>query len=166
MVEMKVEALRMSLMTPGQQVVILKDVATERYLPIFIGKPEGDAILLVLREDEPPRPFTHDLFLILLDSLQGKLNHALINDLRNSHYHAQLALEVRGNEVFVDARPSDAIAIALRARCPIYVDNDVMEAVAVRPPADDMVDGNLGAFEDFLDSLDLDDWDKDKGPDR
>lgn len=167
MIEVKVDAVRMSLMSPGQQVVILKATEAERYLPIFVGKPEGDAIILHLREEEATRPLTHDLALQVLENLQGSLSHVLISELRNNHFHAQVVLNVRPDnaensesaEITVDARPSDAIALAIRARCSIFVDEDVMEVAAVHPLQDGAA-GNLGAFEDFLDSLDFDDLDK------
>jgi len=167
MIEVKVDAVRMSLMSPGQQVVILKAADSERYLPIFVGKPEGDAIILHLREEEATRPLTHDLALQVLENLQGSLSHVLISELRNNHFHAQVVMQVKrddastdeGTEVTMDARPSDAIALAIRARCAIFVDEDVMEVAAVHPLQDEAA-SNLGAFEDFLDSLDFDDLDK------
>ena len=171
MIEVKVDAVRMSLMSPGQLVVILKATDSERYLPIFVGKPEGDAIILHLREEEAPRPLTHDLTLQILEQLQASVSYVLINDVRNNHFHAQVVMQAgkgnaadeagndNGSELAVDARPSDAIALAIRARCAIYVDEDVMELTAVHPLQDETA-SNLGAFEDFLDSLDFDDLDK------
>ena len=164
MVEVKVEAIRMSLMSPGHQVVILKDVDADRFLPIFIGKPEGDAIILALREEDMSRPLTHDLALHVLDALKGRVGHVLINDLANNHFHSLMVLQVDDGEITreitVDARPSDAIAIAVRAGCPIFVDQDVMDAASVVPQAGETYSGDMSAFEDFLDSLNLDDIDK------
>jgi uncharacterized protein len=168
MVEVKVEAIRMSLMSPGHQVVILKDVDADRFLPIFIGKPEGDAIILALREEDMSRPLTHDLVLHVLDALKGRVGHVLINDLANNHFHSLVVLQVDGEttrgemtrEITVDARPSDAIAIAVRAGCPIFVDQDVMDAASVVPQVGESFSGDMSAFEDFLDSLNLDDLDK------
>ena len=162
------DAVRMSLMSQGQLVVILKAADAERYLPIFVGKPEGDAIILHLREEEATRPLTHDLVLQVIENLEGSLSHVLISELRNNHFHAQIVLQVKregddassdGTEIIVDARPSDAIALAIRAHCAIFVDEDVMEVAAVHPLQDEAA-SNLGAFEDFLDSLDFDDLDK------
>ena len=160
MVEVKVEAIRMSLMSPGHQVVILKDVDAERFLPIFIGKPEGDAIILALREEDMSRPLTHDLALHVLDALKGRVGHVLINDLANNHFHSLVVLQVDDGEITVDARPSDAIAIAVRAGCPIFVDQDVMDSASVVPQVGESFSGDMSAFEDFLDSLNLDDLDK------
>jgi uncharacterized protein len=160
MVEVKVEAIRMSLMSPGHQVVILKDVDAERFLPIFIGKPEGDAIILALREEDMSRPLTHDLALHVLDALKGRVGHVLINDLANNHFHSLVVLQVDDGEITVDARPSDAIAIAVRAGCPIFVDQDVMDTASVVPQVGESFSGDMSAFEDFLDSLNLDDLDK------
>jgi bifunctional DNase/RNase len=159
-VEVKVEAIRMSLMSPGHQVVILKDVDAERFLPIFIGKPEGDAIILALREEDLSRPLTHDLALLILDSLKARVGHVLINDLRNNHFQALVVLNTGDKEITVDARPSDAIAIAVRAGCPIFVDQDVMDAAGVVPQLGENASGDMSAFEDFLDTLNLDDLDK------
>ena len=164
MVEVKVEAIRLSLMSPGHQVVILKDVDAERFLPIFIGKPEGDAIILALREEDMSRPLTHDLALHVLDALKGRVGHILINDLTNNHFQALVVLQVDDGEstreITVDSRPSDAIAIAVRAGCPIFVDEDVMDAASVVPQVGETFSGDMSAFDDFLDSLNLDDLDK------
>ena len=160
MVEVKVEAIRLSLMSPGHQVIILKDVDAERFLPIFIGKPEGDAIILALREEDMSRPLTHDLALHVLDALKGRVGHILINDLSNNHFQALVVLQVDDKELTVDSRPSDAIAIAVRAGCPIFVDEDVMDAASVVPQVGETFSGDMSAFDDFLDSLNLDDLDK------
>ena len=135
--------------------------------PRAAARARRDAIILQLREEEATRPLTHDLALQVLETLQGSLSHVLISELRNNHFHAQVVLNVKrddaanneGAEITVDARPSDAIALAIRAHCSIFVDEDVMEVAAVHPLQDGEA-GNLGAFEDFLDSLDFDDLDK------
>ena len=160
MIEVKVDAIRMSLMSPGHQVVILKDIDVERFLPIFIGKPEGDAIILALREEDITRPLTHDLALHLLSALDGRVGHILISELRNNHFHAQVVMQADEKEIIVDSRPSDAIAIAVRAGCPIFVDPDVMAEAGVVPQVGESAFSDSSAFDDFLDSLDLGDLDK------
>jgi hypothetical protein len=160
MVEVRVDAIRMSLMSPGHQVVILKDVDAERYLPIFIGKPEGDAIILALREEDMNRPLTHDLALHILDALKARVGHVLINDLSNNHFQSLVVLQVNDKELTLDARPSDAIALAVRAGCPIFVDQEVMDVAGVVPHVGESFSGDMSAFEDFLDTLNLDDLDK------
>jgi uncharacterized protein len=160
MVEVKIEAVRVSLMTTTQ-VVILKDVNEERFLPIFIAKPEGDAITVHLREDVPGRPMSHDLALQMIQSLEAQLVRVQVVALRNDHYFAEVVLEDKGQEIVLDSRVSDAIALAVRAHCPMFVAEDIMiEAGVVRNDDDDtspnMGGDQFGVFGDFLDSLDLD----------
>lgn len=164
MVEMKIESVRVSLMSPNQ-VVILKELDGERRLPIFIGKTEGDAITLHLNGVAAPRPLTHDLAADVLSNLDGKLSHVLVNDLRNQHFHASIVLQAgEEGEITLDARPSDAIAIAVRVGCPIFVEEHVMVEAGVQPNEGmgTMSSEDLGAFDDFISSLDLSDLDKDK----
>jgi hypothetical protein len=162
MIEMKIESVRVSLMSPNQ-VVILKEVDGERHLPIFIGKTEGDAITFQLNGAPVPRPLTHDLAASILTALEATASHVVISDLRNQHFYAALVLKVDETEVMLDARPSDAIAIAVRVECPIFVEEHVLDEAGVQPAErTDAGNGNLGAFEDFLSSLDLSDLDTDK----
>jgi bifunctional DNase/RNase len=149
-------------MSPNQ-VVILKEVDGERHLPIFVGKAEGDAITFQLNGAVAPRPLTHDLAVTVLTELGARANHVIISDLRNQHFFATLALKIGETEFMVDARPSDAIALAVRVECPIYVEEHVLDEAGVRPAESASAgNGNLGAFEDFLSSLDLSDLDADK----
>jgi bifunctional DNase/RNase len=166
MIEMQLESVRVSLMT-NSQVVILREVEGKRRLPIFVGKPEGDAITLHLNGIVAPRPLTHDLATSILKSLEADVSHVLISDLRKQHFYALLVLHPAGDgeaEITLDARPSDAIALAVRLGCPIFADERVLEEAGVEPielgGAPDKED--LGAFSDFISSLDLSDLDKDK----
>lgn len=171
MIELKIESVRVSLMSPNQ-VVILKESDGERRLPIFIGKAEGDAITFQLNGVAVPRPLTHDLAADILSKLDAKLSHVLISDLRNQHFFATIVLQTQtnegsaetDNEVILDARPSDAIAIAVRMGCPIFIEERVMDEAGIRPAQETGVVGqeDLGAFDDFISSLDLTDLDKDK----
>jgi uncharacterized protein len=160
MVEVKIEAVRVSLMTTTQ-VVILKDVNEDRFLPIFIAKPEGDSITVHLRDDAPGRPMSHDLALQIAQFLDAQLVRIQIVALRDKHYFAEIVIESDGQEIVLDSRASDAIALAVRAQCPMYVSEDIMVEVGVAPNDE----GNestaaggdqFGAFGDFLDSLNLD----------
>lgn len=166
MIEMKIESIRISLMSTNQQVVILKELEGERRLPIFIGKPEGDAISLHLNGVSVPRPLTHDLAANILDKLDARLSHVLINDLRNQHFYASVIMHIGDDEreIILDARPSDAIAIAVRLDCPIFVDEHVLDEAGVEPLEEPETTSkeDLGAFGDFISSLDLSDLDKDK----
>jgi hypothetical protein len=165
MIEVRIDSIRISLMSPNQ-VVILKELDGARSLPIFIGKPEGDAITFKLNQVEVPRPLSHDLAANILEHLGAKTSHILIREIQNHHYHASLFLQHEGNEIEIDCRSSDAIAVAVRAGCPIFVADDVMNEAGIIPDeggSEEMGDvGDMSAFDDFLSSLDLGDLGKDK----
>ncbi len=173
MIECKIESIRVSLVTQ-HRVVILKEVDSERYLPIWIGPYEADAIALELQEVPMQRPFTHDLLRTVIGELGASVTHVLINDLRDDTFFARIILDVQGRHAEVDARPSDSIALAVRAKCPIFVDESVMERAGVvlegeGTPDEEMPDGEslpqserpdedrLSVFRDFINSLDIDD---------
>ncbi len=159
MVEVKIESIRVSLMSQ-YRVVILKDVASNRYLPIWIGPYEADAITIHLQEVQVPRPLTHDLIVKLLEELEARVDHVMVSDLSNETFYARLILKVGDKELSIDSRPSDAVAIAVRVDCPIYVADEVMERAGVVPEEEGALpDEDLGAFKDFIGSLDLDDLD-------
>ncbi|HEY4721771.1 MAG TPA: bifunctional nuclease family protein [Anaerolineae bacterium] len=169
MVEVTVDSIRVSLMST-HRVVILKDVDSERYLPIWIGPCEADAITVELQEVEVARPLTHDILRSVITSLGGKVLRVEIADLRNDIFFANLIIEVKGKTLEIDARSSDALAVAVRARVPIMVHDSVMNKAAITPEAEVEAAGadaaasdeQLGAFTDFVDSLDFEDLDKDK----
>ena len=173
MVEVTVDSIRVSLMST-HRVVILKDIESERYLPIWIGPCEADAITVELQEVEVARPLTHDILKTVIGALGGEMVRVEISDLRNDIFYATLVIETKGKTLEIDARSSDALALAVRARVPIYVDDAVMNKAAIVPEPEVEAEGTenveeappderLSAFEDFVDSLDLDDMDKDKG---
>ncbi len=160
MVEVKIESIRVSLMSQ-YRVVILKDLASNRYLPIWIGPYEADAITIHLQEVQVPRPLTHDLIVKIIEELDAKVDYVYVSDLNNDTFYARVVLKVRDRELSIDSRPSDAVAIAVRVECPIYVNEEVMERAGVTPEEEGTVaDEDLGAFKDFIGSLDLDDLDK------
>jgi uncharacterized protein len=160
MVEVKIESIRVSLMSQ-YRVVILKDAETNRYLPIWIGPYEADAITIHLQDVQVPRPLTHDLIIKVIEELGAKVERVIVSDLHNDTFYARVMLTVNGKEVSIDARPSDAIAVAVRADCSIFVEDDVMERAGVQPEEEATVgDEDLGAFKDFIGSLDLDDLEK------
>jgi bifunctional DNase/RNase len=160
MVEVKIESIRVSLMSQ-YRVVILKDAESNRYLPIWIGPYEADAITIHLQDVQVPRPLTHDLIIKVIDELGAKVERVIVSDLHNDTFYARIILTVSGKEVSIDARPSDAIAVAVRAECSIYVEDDVMDRAGVVPEEEATVgDEDLGAFKDFIGSLDLDDLEK------
>ncbi|MGQ9909769.1 MAG: bifunctional nuclease family protein [Candidatus Flexifilum sp.] len=172
MIEVVIDSIRVSLMSQ-YRIVILKDINSDRYLPIWIGPCEADAITIELQEMPPQRPLTHDLLKSVIQELGGQIIHILISDLRNDVYYARIVVEVNGRQMEIDSRPSDAIALAVRARVPIFVSETVMERAAVHPEEDvnltEMTTGartedeeRLSAFKDFVNTLDLDDLDDDE----
>lgn len=157
MIEVTVDSIRASLMSQ-HRVVILKDVDSERYLPIWIGPFEAEAITLELQEVELARPLTHDLLKAVITKMGAEVSHVLVNELRNDTFYARVVLDNNGHPLEVDSRPSDAIALAVRAKAPIFVAESVMEKAAIMPdegmsPSDE---DKLSAFRDFVDTLDLD----------
>ncbi len=112
-------------------VVFLRSQQDQRTLPVFIGPPEAQAIALVLEGVRPPRPLTHDLFKQVLDHLECRMKRVEICDLADNTFYARLILEANGLESTMDARPSDAIALALRCGAPVLVAPEVMEAAGV-----------------------------------
>jgi bifunctional DNase/RNase len=117
--------------TANRFVVILRDDSHHRWLPIVVGSSEAQAIALQMENIVPPRPLTHDLVKNLLDSVEVRISRVVVSDLRENTYYAMIGLKMNGNHVEVDARPSDAIAIALRAQAPIFVDDEVMKKASV-----------------------------------
>lgn len=171
---MTIESIRVSLMN-YQRVVILKEKVSDRYLPIWIGPAEADAIAVQLQEVSVARPLTHDLLRSVIDTLGAVVNHVLVNDLSNDTFYARIILDVNGGSMEIDSRPSDAIALAVRAHVPIFADEGVLEKAGVMLDKDgESVERGdrqkinpeelerMSAFKDFIESLDLDDFDRRK----
>ncbi len=172
---MTIESIRVSLMN-YQRVVILKEKASDRYLPIWIGPAEADAIAVQLQEVSVARPLTHDLLRSVIETLGANVNHILVNDLANDTFYARVVLDVNGGSMEIDSRPSDAIALAVRAKVPIYAEEGVLDRAGVLldkdgeavssgargAPIDPEELEKMSAFKDFIESLDLDDFDKRK----
>lgn len=158
MVEVKIDSIRVSLVSP-QRLVILKDIDQERFLPIWIGPFEAEAITIKLQDVDVKRPLTHDLLNKLIAELGGVISHVLVCDLREDTYFARIIVGVDGNTLEIDSRPSDAMALAVRAGVPIFVEEEVMEKASITPEEDQSEDESedLSAFRDFVDTLDLDD---------
>jgi len=132
MIEMVVNSVGISKIN-FQPVVILKEEAGELHLPIWIGFAEADAISVVLQGVEVPRPLTTDLLRSVIDGTGANLDYIVINDLQNDVFYASLILNANWTQMEIDARPSDAIAIALRVSAPIYVTRAVLEKAGVPP---------------------------------
>jgi bifunctional DNase/RNase len=175
LVEMTIESIRVSLMN-YQRVVILKEKSSDRYLPIWIGPAEADAIAVQLQDVAVARPLTHDLLRSVIDTLGAHVNHILVNDLSNDTFYARIVLDVNGDALEIDSRPSDAIALAVRVKVPIFADENVLakagvlldkdgesvERVEQAAKVDPAEIERMSAFKDFIESLDLDDFDKRK----
>ncbi|MBI3979110.1 MAG: bifunctional nuclease family protein [Chloroflexi bacterium] len=172
MVEMVVESIRMSLLN-YQRVVILKEKHAERYLPIWIGPAEADAIAIELQNVQVARPLTHDLLRNVIGELGGSVLSIVVNDLANDTFYARIVLDVSGRHVEVDSRPSDAIALAVRVKAPIYAADTVLDKAGIylEPEAAKKGEGGegeekemekLAPFRDFINSLDLSDFDQRK----
>jgi len=126
LVEMKVEGL---LFDPrsNMYILLLKEIDGDGTLPIWIGKPEADSIALALGKVVTPRPLTHDLIKNIVDGLKIKLAKVIVTDIMDNTYYALVCLSDGGKETFIDSRPSDAVAVALRTNAPIFVEEGIME---------------------------------------
>jgi len=165
MIPVKIDSVRVSLVSQ-QRVVILGERDGDRYLPIFIGAFEADAITIRLQGATLWRPMTHDLLLRCIGQLGGEVLSVVITELRSDTFFANIYVRQNGEELAIDSRPSDALALAVRAGVPIYVSEAVMDQAGNRPdpspwiergaPGSDR-DEDIGAFRDFIDSMDLGD---------
>ncbi len=170
--EMSIDSIRVSLQN-YQRVVILKDKDSDRYLPIWIGANEADAIAVKLQEVSVPRPLTHDLLESVIQSLGARVNHILVSDLTDDTFYAKIVLQHNDSQTEIDSRPSDAIALAVRTQAPIFAADSVVDRAGVkmdqstgkaviseedenRAPTEEELK-SLSAFSDFIDSLDLED---------
>jgi len=166
MVEVTIDSVRVSLMSQ-HRIVVLKDMHSPRFLPIWIGPFEADAITIELQGVEVARPLTHDLIKALIEKLGAEVEEVAITDLRNDTFYARITLYIDGRQMEVDSRPSDAIALAVRAHVPVYVSEEVMAQASITPEPD--LEGGGAAqtpdgtpevdtpevFREFLEGLDL-----------
>lgn len=177
--ELTIESIRLSLMN-YQRVVILREKDSDRYLPIWIGPAEADAIAVRLQDVSVARPLTHDLLRNLIEQLGGRVAYIVVNDLSNDTFFARIVLDLNGETLEVDSRPSDAIALAVRVDVPIYAEETVLDRAGVildeegqvredgegaepRKAVDPAELERLGAFKDFIAGLDLSDFDERTG---
>ncbi|HEY8297252.1 MAG TPA: bifunctional nuclease family protein [Candidatus Baltobacteraceae bacterium] len=147
---MKVDKLGIDLLT-HDPVVILKDMDGKRFLPILIGPFEATSIALALEGAPVPRPLTHDLMRSILDTLDAKLEQVVIHDIRESTFFAKLIVRTNGELQEIDARPSDGIALALRASAPIYVSDKIVLEESVPDKKTDEAD--VERFRRFIEEL-------------
>ena len=181
MIEMTIDSIRVSLMN-YQRVVILKEKMADRYLPVWIGPAEADAIAVKLQGVSVPRPLTHDLLHSVIDAFGASVQSVIVCDLKNDTFYAKINLTVDGGQVEVDSRPSDALALAVRVEAPVYVEDSVLDKAGIlldketgKPIAEgrDVTGsgggkiseeemGKLSAFHDFIDTLDWENFEKRK----
>ncbi|MGZ9166827.1 MAG: bifunctional nuclease family protein [Anaerolineales bacterium] len=172
MIEVQIDSVRVHLMTP-QRLVVLKQMGSERYLPIWVGPYEAEAITVALQEVEMIRPLTHDLLKNVFGAFNARIKRIEIVKLQNEIFYGNIVAEVDGREVNVDSRPSDAIALSVRAHVPILVHFSVMDEAGIIPEQDIPEDEEtpqkaepaplseegterLSIFEDFLEKLEFD----------
>jgi len=181
MIEMTIDSIRVSLMN-YQRVVILKEKVSKRYLPIWIGPAEADAIAVKLQGVNVPRPLTHDLLSSVIDSLGASIESIIVSDLKSDTFYAKIILNIDGGQIEIDSRPSDALALAVRAEVPIYAEEAVLDKAGIlldeetgKPVLEETEEAagqdrkvseeemkRMSAFYDFINTLDLDDFDKRK----
>ena len=132
MIEVQIDSVRVHLMTP-QRLVVLKQKNSERYLPIWVGPYEAEAITVALQEVEMSRPLTHDLLNNVFGAFNARVKRIEIVKLQNDIFYGNIIAEVDGKEVHIDSRPSDAIALSVRAHVPILVHPSVMDEAGIMP---------------------------------
>jgi hypothetical protein len=150
---MVVESVRVHMLS-SQHVVILREAEAERYLPIWIGSWEAQSIAMKLQGVEAERPLTHDLLATILLDLGVSVRHIVVSDLADETYRARIVLVQGGSDYDIDARPSDAIALAVRVGAPIFATEAVLDRAAVMPEADE--EEKLSVFREFVNSLESD----------
>ena len=171
MIEVVIDSIRVSLMSQ-QRIVILRERDAERYLPIWIGVYEAEAITIALQEVEVARPLTHDLVKNIFQQLNARVVRVEVVALRDDTFYGNIVAEVNGRTLQIDSRPSDALAVAVRTHVPVYVARSVMDSAGIVPEEDlqeenapkaitakesDVEGGEerLSVFQDFLEKLDL-----------
>ena len=171
MVEVVIDSIRVSLMSQ-QRIVILREVNADRYLPIWIGVYEAEAITIALQEVEVARPLTHDLLKNIFGTLNAQILRVEVSALRDDTFYGNIIAEIDGKTLNIDSRPSDALNLAVRAHVPILVARSVMDSAGIIPEEDlqdvdagqpdqpeeigEDAEQRLSVFEDFLEHLDLD----------
>jgi hypothetical protein len=181
MIEVVIDSIRVSLMSQ-QRIVILRERDAERYLPIWIGVYEAEAITIALQEVEVARPLTHDLVKNIFQQLNARVVRVEVVALRDDTFYGNIVAEVNGRTLQIDSRPSDALAVAVRTHVPVYVARSVMDSAGIVPEEDLQEESSpkaitareseaeggeerLSVFQDFLEKLDLNSLDS-KGNDE
>jgi uncharacterized protein len=146
-------------MVGKQPIVLLKTADGNKFLPIWIGHPEAAAILMKLQGANTPRPMTHDLVTDMLEKLEARVTRIAVTELRENTFYAVVTVAVDGSEIEIDSRPSDAIALAVRADAPIFADDSVIEESAIEFEGEDVNEEEVvEEFRKFLDEVKPEDF--------
>jgi hypothetical protein len=154
---MVVKGLTLDPLT-NMPIIILKDVEGNRALPIWIGANEANAIAMEMERITTPRPMTHDLIRNILEGLKAKVSRIVVNDLRDNTFYAVIFLTVNGTEVAIDSRPSDAIALALRVKSPIFVAEKVIREAKSIDLTEDKPAEDAQSVRDWIENLKPEDF--------
>ena len=146
-------------MVGKQPIVLLKTADGNKFLPIWIGHPEAAAILMKLQGAATPRPMSHDLFTDILSQLEARVVKIAVTELRENTFYARITVQQDGSEIEIDSRPSDAIALAVRADAPIFAADQVIEESAIEFEGDDVNEEEIvDEFKRFLDRVSAEDF--------
>jgi bifunctional DNase/RNase len=156
-IEMSIKGLMVDPLT-NTPIVILRDKDGQRVLPIWVGDPEANAIALQLENVTTPRPMTHDLLRNVITDLKATVQRIVVSDLRESTFYALIYLSTENGVVAIDSRPSDAIALALRTKAPIFVEEHVVDSASTQDASSHKTDSQR--LSKWLESLDPDDMGK------
>jgi len=177
MQEITIDSIRVSL-SNYQRVVILKLKSKDLYIPIWVGSNEADSIAVKLQKVSLPRPLTHDLMITLLEKLDVSIEYVLVDSMKNETFYSKIAFKINNKIEMIDSRASDAIALAVRFSCPIYVNDEVVNNVGVsldhlaktaqnnaqkslnKNNNSETYNTEVSEFSDFINSLDLDNFGK------
>jgi bifunctional DNase/RNase len=154
LIEMSVDSIRVH-MPSGQHVVVLKQKDAERFLPIWVGMAEANSIALKISGIKPDRPVTHDLMVNMLNLLDVTITRVVVSELRDDTFHARIVGLQGEKELVIDARSSDAIALAVRVESPIYVVREVLDQAAVLPDQQTDEDSRLAVFQQIVNDMNL-----------
>jgi len=160
MVRVTIDSIKVSLIS-HHRVVVLREMEAERYLPIWIGPFEADAITTKLQGVEVPRPLTHDLLKSVIQEMGAAVSYVLISDLQDETFYGRIILELNSQLFEIDSRPSDALALAVRTNAPVYVEDSVMQKASIEPILGEEIltpeeEDKLSIFREFVDTLDID----------
>jgi bifunctional DNase/RNase len=160
MIEVVIDSIRVSLMSQ-QRVVILKELNSDRYLPIMVGIYEAEHLTLALQDVEVARPLTYDLFVNILDTLNAQISHVEVVSLTEETYFGNIVISISGTLHNIDTRPSDAMNLAIRMGAPIFVAEEVLDEAGLIPeenlsetePEEELDSERLSVFENYLEQI-------------